>query len=92
MIAFTSQQAARWTLNALLQQELMGAFSYSKTLMAWKNSLSEVRYTRPLLTTSIGQIPVSFFILPSPSSRSPESYEAKKQVYRAVLFEIKLVT
>jgi len=87
-IAFTSQQAARWTFDALFQQQLAEKFSFSKTLEAWRSYPDENKYVRPVLSSSVLEIGVSFFILPSPSSsgRSAVPYEIIKQAYRTVLF------
>jgi len=87
-IAFTSQQAARWTFDALFEQQLAEKFSFSKTLEAWRSYPDENKYVRPVLSSSVLEIGVSFFILPSPSSsgRSAVPYEIIKQACRTVLF------
>jgi len=89
MIAFTSQDAARWTFKALDHQGLIPAFSFSNALTTWRKcSNVGSKYATPLLTNMIAENLVNFFLLPSPSPRSPESYEIKKRAYRTVLFEI----
>jgi len=89
MVVFTSQQAARWTFNALFEQQLAEKFSVSKALETWRSSPKQGSvYATPIATFSVFETNVSFFILPSPSSASPEPYHSKKAVYRTVLFEI----
>ena len=89
MIVFTSQQAAHWAFDAMHIQELIKGTSSASVLTAWrKPSEDGNRYAKPLLTDLVGGNSIHFFVLPSPSMRSPESYENKLQAYRTVLFEI----
>ncbi len=87
-IAFTSQQAAHWTFAAMRQQGLIQVIGLSNILAEWRARGEGIaRYSAPLLELSVSSRIVRFFVLPSPSLRSPLSYEAKRAVYENILFD-----
>jgi G:T/U-mismatch repair DNA glycosylase len=95
-IAFTSEQAAKWTFEGLEKQGLTTVEVYKDELARWKNIQiaeatreSDIRkkFEQPFLKALIGLRETKFYILPTPTGRSRIGLKMhdKQTVYKNVL-------
>lgn len=88
-LAFTSEQAAKWTLKMLQHQNLIGWETINLDRKVPEEPLEnyiKVKFLTPRLQRSIMGRDVDFYILPSPSPRSTyPKKEDKALVYKKVL-------
>jgi hypothetical protein len=97
-VVFTSKQAAEWTFRKLQHEKLISE-KWVETLLQWKKINRELlgknyiakRFKEPAVQSTIGQRPVKFYILPSPTGRSGRGHKGltkfvKQNIYKHVLF------
>jgi G:T/U-mismatch repair DNA glycosylase len=89
-LAFTSELAAEWTIDALKKQNLMTNPKLYNSLLGWRNHKNTVpireyikeKYRKPLERGNIEGRDVDFYMLPSPSGN------ARSRVYGLTLCRI----
>lgn len=96
--AFTSEKAAEWSLSALRDEGLLESperyFTLFKEWRSLGRGLSidqyiENRFRKPFAEGAVEGRNISFYILPSPTSRTPVegfSLARKEEIYESVLF------
>lgn len=96
VIAFTSEQSAKWTFEAIEKQGLTTTEEYKEKFASWKNiqitkstreSDVKKKFEQPFLKAAIGQRGIEFYILPTPTGRSRIGLKMhdKQTVYKNVL-------
>lgn len=88
-IAFTSEQAAKWTFKAFIEQGLInkeGFDAYPK--LRKKEEAPIEKYKQPCFVTGIEQRTIRFYLLPTPTGRSRVGLRIsdKSNIYKSVLF------
>jgi G:T/U-mismatch repair DNA glycosylase len=89
-IAFTSEQAAKWTFKAFIEQGLIkkewfDVFSKRRRL---KEDAALEKYKQPYFVIGIEQRAIRFYLLPTPTGRSRVGLRIsdKVNIYKSVLF------
>lgn len=90
LVAFTSEQAAKWTFAALEEQQLAAQSELDKALAFWKtNGQSDPRerHKNPFLQSTISGRDTLFYLLPTPTNRSRQGLKLadKRVIYEYVL-------
>jgi len=90
-IAFTSEKAAEWTLEAFEEQGLIAPEERKEAalkLKAWRDADARGRYQQSCFEASSGGSGIKFFVLPTPTARSRAGLKIadKVEIYQRVLF------